>query len=331
MAAEPVLTIRAGPRALAKIRAEGLDAAMVEIVPGAAGGPKGLGIAGLDRAIFGEWLPAAPRVRHLIGASIGAWRFAAACRDDPARALDHFARAYTLQSYPPRPSKRFVSQAARAMLAELFAGHEAEILSHPWHRLHIVDRARALAAHARFLLRDAARLRHGRHGQHPRAAVPRALHRPHRVPRCARAPALHDGGRARRARCGHRALRRVPHAQGRARRLEPHRGVAGLGLHPAGARRRGRHSARPARHLLGWRHHRLPPAPALSPRRRAGALSALHRLHRPRLARQGVSVAARARRLAGQRGAGRPVGRVSRRASPRQAARSPRFRALRGQ
>jgi hypothetical protein len=135
---EPVLTIRAGPRALAKIRAGGLDAAMVEIVPGAAGGPKGLGIAGLDRAIFAEWLPAAPRVRHLIGASIGAWRFAAACRDDPARALDQFARAYTLQTYPPRPSKRFVSQAARAMLAELFAGHEAEILSHPWHRLHIV-------------------------------------------------------------------------------------------------------------------------------------------------------------------------------------------------
>lgn len=134
----PVLTIRAGPRALARIRADGLDAAMVEIVPGAAGGPKGLGIAGLDRAVFGEWLPASPRVRHLVGASIGAWRFAAACRDDPALALDQFARAYTSQSYPPRPSKRFVSQAARAMLAELFAGHEAQILSHPWHRLHVV-------------------------------------------------------------------------------------------------------------------------------------------------------------------------------------------------
>jgi hypothetical protein len=138
MAAEPALTIRAGPRALARIRAEGLDAAMVEIVPGAAGGPKGLGIAGLDRAIFAEWLPRAPRVRHLIGASIGAWRFAAACCDDPAASLAEFARLYTLQSYPPRPSRRFVSQAARTMLAELFTGREAQILSHPWHRLHIV-------------------------------------------------------------------------------------------------------------------------------------------------------------------------------------------------
>ena len=135
---QSVLTLRAGPRALDRIRAHGLDPAMVEILPGAAGGPKGLGIAGLDRAIFGEWLPRAPRVRHLIGASIGAWRFAAACCADPTRALAEFARLYVEQSYPPRPSRRFVSQAARDMLRALFAGREAEILACPWHRLHIL-------------------------------------------------------------------------------------------------------------------------------------------------------------------------------------------------
>ena len=133
-----VLSIRAGPRALAVIREKGLDAAMVEIVPGAAGGPKGLGIAGLDRAIFGEWLPGAPRVRHLIGASIGAWRFAAACCDDPVRSLADFARAYTQQSYPRRPSRRFVSQSARTMLGELFAGRESQILASRWNRLHVI-------------------------------------------------------------------------------------------------------------------------------------------------------------------------------------------------
>ena len=111
---------------------------MVEIVPGAAGGPKGLGIAALDRTIFGEWLPSAPRVRHLIGASIGAWRFAAVCCVDPAKALDEFARLYVEQSYPPRPSRRFVSQAARDMLGALFRGREAEVLGNPWHRLHIL-------------------------------------------------------------------------------------------------------------------------------------------------------------------------------------------------
>ena len=138
MTLQSVLTIRAGARALRRIRDNGLDAAQVEIVPGAAGGPKGLGIAGLDRAIFGAWLPAAPRVRHLIGSSIGAWRFACASLEDPAKALAEFSRLYTQQTYPPRASARFVSQAAREMLDALFKGREKEILSNPWNRLDII-------------------------------------------------------------------------------------------------------------------------------------------------------------------------------------------------
>ena len=133
-----MLTIRAGRRALDLIRRHGLDPAAIEIVPGAAGGPKALGIAGLDRALFGEWLPRARRTRHLVGASIGAWRFAAACCNDSARALERFAELYTEQRYPPRPSAAFVSRSARAMLAELFAGREAEILGCGDYRLHIL-------------------------------------------------------------------------------------------------------------------------------------------------------------------------------------------------
>ena len=135
---ESILTIRAGKRAYERLKTHGLDPADVEIIPGAAGGPKGLGIAGLDRAIFGEWLPGAPRVRHLIGASIGAWRFAAASCVDPVKALGEFARLYTEQSYPRRPSRKFVSDAARTMLGSLFDGREAEILASPYNRLHIL-------------------------------------------------------------------------------------------------------------------------------------------------------------------------------------------------
>ena len=133
-----VLTVRAGPRARERIQREGLHPAMIEIVPGAAGGPKGLGIAALDRAIFAEWLPQAPRVRHLIGASIGAWRFAAACCADPARALADFADAYTRQTYPKGANARFITNAAREMLEALFAGRIEEILAHPHHRLHVL-------------------------------------------------------------------------------------------------------------------------------------------------------------------------------------------------
>src|SRR5690349_14376312 len=135
---QSVLSIRAGKRALERIRSQGLRASDIEIVPGAAGGPKALGIAGLDRAVFGEWLPSAPGVRHLIGASIGAWRFASACRADPLKALDDFARAYVEASYPPRPSRKLVSDSARHMLTELFRGREEEVLSHPHYRLHIL-------------------------------------------------------------------------------------------------------------------------------------------------------------------------------------------------
>jgi len=130
--------VRAGTRALARIREAGLDPGDVEMIPGAAGGPKGLGIAALDRAIFTEWLASAPRVRHLVGASIGAWRFAAACRDDAPAALADFTRLYIEQCYPPRPSRGFVSRCARDMLAALFAGREAQVLSNPGYRLHIL-------------------------------------------------------------------------------------------------------------------------------------------------------------------------------------------------
>ena len=111
---------------------------MVEVIPGAAGGPKGLGIAGLDRALFAEWLPRAPRVRHLVGASIGAWRFAAACRPDAAKGLAEFADAYTRQTYPRGADARYVSRSAREMLRALFEGHEESILAHPHHRLHVL-------------------------------------------------------------------------------------------------------------------------------------------------------------------------------------------------
>mgnify|MGYP003402819670 CR=1 FL=1 len=65
------LTLRAGKRAMAHIEQNGLQPADIATLPGAAGGPKGLGLQGLDLALIGDWLPRAPRVRTLVGASIG--------------------------------------------------------------------------------------------------------------------------------------------------------------------------------------------------------------------------------------------------------------------
>jgi len=54
------------------------------------------------------------------------------------KVLAEFARLYTEQSYPQRPSRKFVSDAARTMLDALFKGREAEILASQWNRVHIL-------------------------------------------------------------------------------------------------------------------------------------------------------------------------------------------------
>jgi len=50
------LRIYAGPKARRHIERHGLHAGDIGVVPGAAGGPKGLVLGPLDRFIFGEWL-----------------------------------------------------------------------------------------------------------------------------------------------------------------------------------------------------------------------------------------------------------------------------------
>jgi hypothetical protein len=96
----PALTLKAGKRAYTRIREQGLAPADVGILPGAAGGPKALGIQGLDLALFGDWLPRAPRERALIGASIGSWRFASACLPDPVQGLLDLAACTTNSVLP---------------------------------------------------------------------------------------------------------------------------------------------------------------------------------------------------------------------------------------
>lgn len=134
----PALTIKAGPRALARIRQNGLSPADVGILPGAAGGPKGIGIQGLDLALFGDWLLRAPRERALIGASIGSWRFASACLPDPAAGIRRLGELYTSQRFAKGVSMADVSGSCRQMLNELLADQDAAIIANPHYRLHIV-------------------------------------------------------------------------------------------------------------------------------------------------------------------------------------------------
>jgi hypothetical protein len=53
------LQVYTGPRAAAVLRERGLRARDVRLVPGAAGGPKGLVLNPLDRFLFGHFLAGA--------------------------------------------------------------------------------------------------------------------------------------------------------------------------------------------------------------------------------------------------------------------------------
>lgn len=134
----PALTLKAGKRAFNRIREQGLHSADVGILPGAAGGPKALGIQGLDLALFGDWLPRAPRQRALIGASIGSWRFASACLPDPVQGLLDLGRLYNEQSFAKGVTMAEVSRSCQRMLDDLLAGRDAQLLDTPDYRLHIM-------------------------------------------------------------------------------------------------------------------------------------------------------------------------------------------------
>ena len=99
------LQIYAGPVARAHLQKNGLQPQDICTVPGAAGGPKGLILGPLDRYIFGEWLATSAQPVHLVGASIGAWRMATACLNDPAAALSRLGNCiYPRACSPNRDS-----------------------------------------------------------------------------------------------------------------------------------------------------------------------------------------------------------------------------------
>jgi hypothetical protein len=138
-------TVHAGARAAAHLRADGLAPTDIGCVPAAAGGPKGLALIALDRHLFDPargWLRDASL--ELIGASIGAWRMAAAAMPDPLVALDRLAEAYVGQTYPHRPSPHEVAEQCRR-LARAALGNRQAIDVGPHRALSVVT-ARARGA-----------------------------------------------------------------------------------------------------------------------------------------------------------------------------------------
>lgn len=134
------LVIRAGPGARALIQRDGLRPEQVKAMAGAAGGPKWLALAPMDRFLFGEWFRARTAPLPTIGASIATWRFTAVAQDDPVAAIDRFENAYlNEQRYSDAPDAEEISQVCAHLLNTLLPDeHVPQLLGHAYLRPHVV-------------------------------------------------------------------------------------------------------------------------------------------------------------------------------------------------
>ena len=137
------LRIYAGPKARLAIVNNGLRPQDIRTVAGAAGGPKGLILGPLDRFIFGDWLPQSQQPIDLVGASIGAWRMATACLDQPVDAFSRLEHDYVHQHYElapgqKRPLAAQVSELFGQNLQAFYGGRVDQVLHHARYRLHII-------------------------------------------------------------------------------------------------------------------------------------------------------------------------------------------------
>lgn len=125
------LRIIAGAGAREHIRQHGLNPFDISAIPAAAGGPKGLILQGLDHFLFSHWFGpqhlAERELRgasplQLIGASIGAWRMAAAASSEPSAALNRLADQYCeAQRYPKGVDRHAISQVCESMVQAVVA------------------------------------------------------------------------------------------------------------------------------------------------------------------------------------------------------------------
>lgn len=130
------LEIYAGSMAREQLAINGFDPSSVMAIPGAAGGPKGLILQGLDLFLFGELFNEAHLTQRqsplqLIGASIGAWRMAAACSTDPLKALERLAYQYCeAQRYRKGVRSAEITEICNQMIAEIL-GSDSESICNP--------------------------------------------------------------------------------------------------------------------------------------------------------------------------------------------------------
>lgn len=142
------LVFKAGPGALDIIRRHGFALDRIGTIAGASGGAKWLVLSQLDRAIIANIHPNLESPVHLVGSSIGAWRFACYAQKDPISAIERFEDAYIEQSYSAAPDIHEITAKSREILRVVLGADGArQVVSNPLFRTHVMTvRARHIAA-----------------------------------------------------------------------------------------------------------------------------------------------------------------------------------------
>ena len=131
MATAPNLTVKAGPRALAILRDEGLSLERIRVLAGSSGGPKWLVLSGMDLALAGL-LKKRQSELLCIGSSIGSWRLAALAQEDNHSAVRSLEEHYIRQSYHGRPTAQEVTAESRLIGAAYISDEDIRfMLRHP--------------------------------------------------------------------------------------------------------------------------------------------------------------------------------------------------------
>jgi predicted acylesterase/phospholipase RssA len=142
------LTFMAGPAAYADIRKRGFAAERIATLAGGSGGAKWLVLSQLDRVIINRLLPQLSGPVHLVGSSIGAWRFACYAQANPLEAIERFETAYVEQTYSAKPDRNEITATSREILRSVLGETGvAEIIHHPTFRSHVMTvKSRLLTA-----------------------------------------------------------------------------------------------------------------------------------------------------------------------------------------
>jgi hypothetical protein len=145
------LKFKAGPGAYEDIRRRGFSEERIGTIAGASGGAKWLVLSQLDRVITERILPRLSGPVHLLGSSIGAWRFCCYAQSTPKDAIERFESAYLRQTYSERPNAAEISSKSREILLQLLGESGSQnIVNHPVFRTHIMTvRSRTLTASER--------------------------------------------------------------------------------------------------------------------------------------------------------------------------------------